>query len=81
MLCVDRMLPFWICSTSKIFNTVVDMSEWCKAEKGVDHIFHHHDNFVMNPPDSASCLESLHILESVCAKLGVSLVPDQHFKG
>ena len=77
-LYVDCMLPFGLCSAPKIFNVVADALEWCIAQKGVHHIFHYLDDFlVMGPPNSSDCQESLHILEALCAKLGVPLAPEK----
>ena len=73
-LYVDCMLPFGLRSAPKIFNAVADALEWCIAQKGVRHIFHYLDDFlVMGPPNSSDCQESLHILEVLCVKLGVPL--------
>lgn len=77
-LYIDGMLPFGLRSAPKIFNAVADALEWCIAQKGVEYIFHYLDDFlVMGPPDSATCEESLHILEAICAKLGVPLAPEK----
>ena len=77
-LYVDCMLPFGLRSAPKIFNAVADALEWCIAQKGVHHIFHYLDDFlVMGPPNSSDCQENLHILEVLCAKLGVPLAPEK----
>ena len=77
-LYIDGMLPFGLRSAPKIFNAIADALEWCIAQKGVHHLFHYLDDFlVMGPPNSSICHESLHILETLCAKLGVPLAPDK----
>ena len=75
---IDGMLPFGLRSAPKLFNAVADALEWCIAQKGVQHIVHYLDDFlVMGPPNSPDCQESLHILEALCSKLGVPLAPEK----
>lgn len=77
-LYIDGMLPFGLCCAPKIFNVIADALEWCVAQKGVHHIFHYLDDFlVMGPPNSTECHTSLHTLETTCAKLGVPLAPEK----
>ena len=75
-LYVDGMLPFGLRSPPKIFSATSDALEWCIARKGVNHIYHYIDDFiVLGHPGSDSCARSLHTLESECAALGVPLAP------
>ena len=72
MLYVDPMLPFGLHSAPKIFNAVADALEWCIWRRGVQHIFHYLDDFiVIGPPNSAVCAEALAILDHTCSQLGV----------
>ena len=75
---VDGTLPFGLRSAPKIFNSVADALEWCITKQGVTYIFHYLDGFlVMGPPQSDACKANLHILEMVCARLGVPLAPEK----
>ncbi|MCG8431273.1 MAG: hypothetical protein MJA29_08890, partial [Candidatus Omnitrophica bacterium] len=77
-LYIDAMLPFGLRSAPKIFTALADALEWGIAQKGVDHIFHYLDDFlVMGPPGSSLCEEYLSILEALCALLGVPLAPEK----
>ena len=77
-LYIDAMLPFGLRSVPKIFTALADALEWCIAQKGVEHIFHYLDDFlVMGPPRSSLCQEYLSILETLCAHLGVPLTPEE----
>lgn len=50
---VDPMLPFGLRSAPKIFNVVADALEWYLHWKGIRHIFHYLDDFiVVGPPSS-----------------------------
>ena len=75
---VDGTLPFGLRSAPKIFNSVADALEWCITKQGVTYIFHYLDGFlVMGPPQSDARKANLHILEMVCARLGVPLAPEK----
>ena len=71
---VDPMLPFGLRSAPKIFNAVADALEWCLRDRGVRHIYHYLDDFiVIGPPRSSVCAEALDILNRTCAELGVPI--------
>ena len=71
---VDPMLPFGLRSAPKIFNAVADALEWCLRDRGVRHIYHYLDDFiVIGPPRSPVCAEALDILSRTCAELGVPI--------
>ena len=68
---VDPMLPFGLRSAPKIFNAVADALEWCLRDRGIRHIYHYLDDFiVIGPPRSPVCAEALDILNRTCAELG-----------
>ena len=71
---IDGMLPFGLWSAPKI-NPVADAVEWCVSQEGVEHIFHHLDDFA--PPDCEQCHLALHILMRVRAILGIPLAEDK----
>ena len=77
-LYIDGMLPFGLRSAPKIFTAVADALEWCISQKGVKHIFHYLDDFlVMGPPGSSACQDYLRQLRDVCSHLGVPLVAEK----
>ena len=71
---VDPMLPFGLRSAPKIFNAVADAIQWQLERRGVEHIAHYLDDFlVWGPPASPKCQEALEALEHCCSQLGVPL--------
>ena len=74
MIYVDPILPFGLRSAPKIFNAVADALEWCIRKRGVLHIFHYLDDFiVIGPPNSSVCAEALATLDQTCSQLGVPI--------
>ena len=73
-LYVDPMLPFGLRSAPKIFNAVADALEWHIRQRGVRHIFHYLDDFILiGPPHSPVCATDLGMLNAACAALGVPI--------
>ena len=71
---VDPMLPFGLRSAPKIFSAVADALEWCVRKRGVRHVFHYLDDFIIiGPPNSTECAEALAILIRTCSQLGVPI--------
>jgi len=70
---VGGMLPFGLCSASKIFNAVADAWNGVWPKK-VYRTYHYLDDFAtIGPPDSELCSWNLHTLQAVCSDLGVPL--------
>jgi hypothetical protein len=68
------MLPFGLRSAPKIFNPVVDSLEWCIRNRGVKHVFHYLDYFiVIGPPSTTVCAEAMATLDRTCSQLGVPI--------
>lgn len=44
---VDGMLPFGLRSAPKIFTAVADALEWCLIQRGIKHIFHYLNDYIM----------------------------------
>jgi len=44
---VDRMFPFGLCSAPKIFSAVADRLQWILVQKGVTHLLHYLDDFIL----------------------------------
>ena len=73
-LYVDPMLPFGLRSAPKLFNALADVLEWYLRWKGVRHIFHYLDDFlVVGPPGSPECAIALTTLNKACAGLGIPI--------
>ena len=65
-------LSVW--SAAKIFNALADALEWIIRSRGVSHVAHYLDDFVVvGAPGSPQCADDLRTLESTCRELGVLL--------
>ena len=74
----DAMLPFGLRSAAKIFTAVADSIEWILRRRGVVHIAHYLDDFIiLGTPHSSRCADSLKIVVDTCAELGVPLALDK----
>ena len=74
-MCVDPMLPFGLRSAPKLFNAVADALEWHLRQRGVQHIIHYLDNFiVIGWPASPDCVRVFDKLNESCTYLGVPIV-------
>ena len=68
------MLPFGLHSAPKIFNAVANGLEWYLRSRGIRHIAHCLDDFiVIGPPRSSECADALATLDDVCSRLGIPL--------
>ena len=75
---VDGMLPFGLRSAPKIFMAIADALEWVMRRRGVVHVDHYLDNFiVLGPPGSSECATALKTVMLTCADLGVPLAMDK----
>ena len=75
---VDGMLPFGLRSAPKLFNAIADALEWCVTKRGVQHIYHYLDDFiVLGSPSTEECGAYLSTLQQVCQELGVPLAPEK----
>ena len=71
---VDTCLPFGLCAAPKLFNILADLLEWIVITKGVSHILHYLDDFViLHPPTSFKLQQDLDIIIKSCKDLGVPL--------
>lgn len=69
---VDSTLPFSLRSAPLIFSAVADALEWLVKSRGVEHIFHYIDDFVVVGPSlSNACEHSLRTLTQTCENLGL----------
>ena len=69
---VDSTLLFGLRSAPLIFSAVADALEWLVKSRGVEHIFHYIDDFVVVGPSlSNACKHSLRTLTQTCENLGL----------
>ena len=47
---IDTSLPFGLCSTPKVLTAVADMLEWVFRKRGVEHVSHYLDDFILQGP-------------------------------
>ena len=71
---IDPMLPFGLWSAPKIFNAVADALQWYLRLKGIPHIEHYLDDFIIVATnDTALCQHYVDLLNGVCGELGVPI--------
>ena len=71
---VDTCLPFGLHAAPKLFNILADVLEWMVITKGVSHILHYLDDFLLlGPPTSCKWQQDLDIIIKICKDLGVPL--------
>ena len=59
---INPMVQFRHRLAPKIFNAVADTLEWCMRRRGIRHVFHYLDDFIVfGPPHSVECAEALSI--------------------
>ena len=71
---IDPMLPFGLQSAPKLFNVVADTLGWHLRQRGIQHVFHYLDDFIMVArlvaPD---CAEAVRTIDETCARLGIPI--------
>ena len=71
---MDTMLPFGLRLAPKIFNAVADTVQWQLEQRGVEHIDHYLDDFIVwGPPGATTCQDALNTMVQCCAQLGIPL--------
>ena len=69
---VDTCLPFGLCAVPELFNILANLLEWIKITKGVSHILHYLEDFlILGPPISFKCKQVLDIIIKICKNLRV----------
>ena len=75
---IDKQLPFGLRSAPALFNAVADALEWILRERGVSHILHYLDDFlVIGGPGLHECTHYLDCMLSTCEELGIPLALDK----
>ncbi|KAL5477312.1 hypothetical protein EMCRGX_G024096 [Ephydatia muelleri] len=71
---IDTTLPFGLRSAPKIFTAVADMLEWVFQNRGVKHVRHYLDDFILlGPTHNDTCQKGLDVVLETCECLGVPL--------
>ena len=78
-LFIDTTLPFGLHSAPKIFNCLADSIEWMLKKRDVPFV-HYLDDFIIGPPLSDGCSQSLSQCKNLCSHLGVPLAPSKNCK-
>ena len=71
-LFVDKVLPFGLCSASKIFSAVADALEWILCNKGVTSSIHYLDDF-LTMGSAHNCQRNIQTILNCCSALGIPL--------
>ena len=58
----DRMLPFGLCSATKIFSVVADGLQWILTQYGITHILHYLDDFIFVAASMGQDMRQKHTL-------------------
>ena len=76
-LCVDRMLPFGLCSAPKIFSAVADALQWMLSQRGIFNLLHYLDDFIFVAASIDQAVSQKSILVDSFQYLGVPLEPSK----
>ena len=77
-LFIDKQLPFGLRSAPILFNAVADALEWILRERGISHVIHYLDDFlVFGTPGSDECSRFLECMQGTCKELGIPLAVDK----
>ena len=74
---VDRMLPFGLRSAPKIFSAVADGLQWILVQKGITHLLHYLDDFILVADSVEQAITQKSTLISNFHHLGVPLEPSK----
>ena len=71
---MDPMLPFGLRLAPKLFNAVADALEWHLRQRGIQHIFHYLDDFVVvSRPAAPDCAKAVGTIHAACTRLGIPI--------
>ena len=75
---VDCQLPFDLATAPAIFNAIAEALEWILRSRGVRHVIHYLDDFLLlGHPNSDECAIALRTTLATCRELGVPLAADK----
>ena len=70
---LDKMLPFGLRSTPKIFSAVADGLQWILGQKGITHLLHYLDDFVFVAASMGDASTQKDTLITTYTQLGIPL--------
>jgi len=71
---MDKQLPFGLASVLAIFSAVAEALEWVLQQRGVCHVVHYLDDFLLlGTPASPECQQALDTTTATCQELGAPL--------
>ena len=78
---IPTYLPFGLCSSPKLFNSVADALEWVIVDQGgtlVEGVIHYLDNFLFGGcPNSDSCSRVLDLALQLCWATGFQVMQEK----
>ena len=77
-LYIDKVLPFGLRSAPLLFTALADAAEWVIRQKGVKHIWHYVDDFILaGEPHSTQCASSMASALQAFHELGIPIEPEK----
>ena len=75
---IDKVLPFGVRSAPLLFTALADATEWVIRQKGVQHIWHYVDDFILaGEPHSTQCASSMASALQAFHELGIPIEPEK----
>lgn len=71
---VDKVLHFGLYSAPKVFSAIADAAPWMLIQRGVSHVLHYLDDFVVVEKEQEAARTSLEVLFNT---LGLLLEPEK----
>ena len=74
---MDKVLPFGLRSTPKIFSAIADAAQWILRQRGVPHVLHYLDDFIVVEREQEAAIRARETLEVLFDTLGLPLEPEK----
>ena len=74
---VDKVLPFGLRSAPKIFSAIADAAQWILVQRGVPHVLHYLDDFIVVEREQEAAIRARETLEVLFDTLGLPLEPEK----
>ena len=74
---VDKVLPFGLRSAPKIFSAIADAAQWILVQRGVPHVLHYLDDFIVVEREQEAAIRAWETLEVLFDTLGLPLEPEK----
>ena len=73
---VDKVLPFGLHNAPKIFSAIADAAQWILVQRGVPHVLHYLDDFIVVESEQEAAIRARETLEVLFDTLGLPLEPE-----